>query len=198
MLTLPFFITNGADLSEFIQKTVDHYDNLQTLSTDFEMIICDEMTGTCQKVEGKIYYKRPFAFRLEFHDPDIIYVGDSTVLWIYAPAQKKAVKQNMESIPWQIQPASFLKEFGTKYSAEEKSSSNVSVTIVLKPIDETDIYDHIELVIDRASYMIKSVVIVDKADSERKIIFDNLKTNKKISKSIFDFKPPAGTQIDEF
>ncbi len=191
-------MTTAEELSDFIQKTIDHYDNLKSLSTDFEMITCDEMTGTCQNIEGKIYYQRPFAFRLEFHDPDIFYIGDSTVLWIYVPAHKKAVKQNMESVPWQVQPASFLKEFGTKYNAEERSNGDARTTVILKPIDETDLYDHIELSIDRASYTIKSMLIVDKAGSERKISFSNIKFNKKISKSIFNFTPPTGTQVDEY
>lgn len=191
-------ILHGFELDNFIQKTIDHYDALKTLSAGFEMYSCDEMTGMCKNVEGKIYYRQPFAFRLEFRDPDVFYIGDSTVLWIYFPAQKKAIKQNMESVPWQVQPASFLKEFGTRYNAEEKLLNDTSVTVVLRPIDETDLYDYIELIIDRSSLMIKNMTIADKAGSERKIEFFEQKINKKISKSIFNFKPPADTEIDEY
>ncbi len=189
---------HGLELDEFIQKTVEYYDNLKTLTAEFEMITCDEMTGTCQLAKGNMYYARPSAFRLEFHDPDMYYIGDSAVLWIYVPAQKKAVKQNMESMPWQIRPASFLKEFGTRYRAEEQSNDGHSVVVRLIPVDENDFYDYVELVIQRSSHLIRKIVIVDKGGSERRITFDNLKTNKKISRSIFAFKPPADTQIDEF
>jgi len=160
--------------------------------------LCDELTGTCRDFEGKIYFVKPFSFRLEVKSPQQIYVGDSVSLWIYLPEEKIARKQDFVQVPFQINPDIFLKDYHERFKAELMEEAEKSYLISLTPTDETDIYEKIIVRINKEKYAIEEITIRDEVGSENKIYFKKIELNKKLSKKLFEFHPPEGTQVDEY
>lgn len=186
------------DMDEIINKTIEKYENLNSFYAEFNQILCDEVSGTCSNFEGKIYFLRPNFFRMEIENPKQIYVGDSVSLWVYLPEKNRAIRQSLGQMPFQINPDIFLKDYEKRFNAELTDENKNSVQITLTPKDKTDIYEKIIIKILKGKFEIAAITIIDEIGSESKFNFDKIEINKKISKKLFDFNPPKGTQIDEY
>jgi len=186
------------DMDEIINKTIEKYENLNSFYAEFNQILCDEVSGTCSNFEGKIYFLRPNFFRMEMENPKQIYVGDSVSLWVYLPEKNRAIRQSLGQMPFQINPDIFLKDYEKRFNAELTDEDKNSVQITLTPKDKTDIYEKIIIKILKGKFEIAAITIIDEIGSESKFNFDKIEINKKISKKLFDFNPPKGTQIDEY
>jgi outer membrane lipoprotein-sorting protein len=88
----------------------------------------------------------------------------------------------------------FLQDYQEHFNAEFASTDN-GYEITLKPKEETEIYSMITLLVDKKKYDIMMISIVDGAGTENKFVFSNTRINKNISRDVFIFKPPEGTEI---
>ncbi|MBN2620357.1 outer membrane lipoprotein chaperone LolA [candidate division WOR-3 bacterium] len=189
---------NAQDVDQVIEKTLAHYQNMESFYAEFEQTMCDEVQGICCTYTGKIYFLKPNFFRMEMDDPRQVYVGDSVSLWIYLPEKKHAIRQSLGEVPFQINPDHFLLNYSDRFIAAISNENNDSYEILLNPKRETDIYDHIMIVITKQDHKITAITICDQAGSENTFHFNKIEINKKISKKKFQFEPPGGTQVDEY
>jgi outer membrane lipoprotein carrier protein len=188
----------ASEFHEILEKTTAKYNEIGTFYAEFTQVMCDELSGTCQMFEGKIYFKKPNFFRMEITDPHQIYIGDSASLWIYMPDKKRAIRQSFDQMPVQISPDIFLKDYDKRFDIEYLGDEKKIIHLALIPKHDTDIYSKIIVDIHKTKYEIKAIAIQDQAGQENKFTFDKIEMNKKISKELFEFKPPTGTQVDEF
>ncbi len=184
------------ELDSVINKTIANYQNLNSFYIEFTQQFCEKTSGTCQKFEGCIYFLKPNYFRMELKNPQQLYVGDSVSLWLYLPDKKRAIRQHFgPQVPFAVNPDIFLKNYQERFNAELKIDKNYE--IILTPIEKTEIYQRIVVTIDKQKYQITGINIIDETESENKFIFKNIQLNKKLSKKLFEFKPPKGTEIIE-
>ena len=184
--------------SEVIDKTIEIYQNMNSFYAEFEQVYCDEEAGICQRFEGRTYYMRPNYFRMEIDDPEQIYVGDSTSLWIYIPEEKRVIRQGLEQMPFQVSPDALLAGYQDDYHAEIVAENDDYYEIDLTPLENTNIYRKLTVRIRTQTYELIGITVYDDAGTESKFEFNKVELNKKLSKKIFQFDPPAGVQIDEF
>jgi chaperone LolA len=199
-IALSLFSTalNAERVEEIIEKTLGHYENMESFYAEFEQRQCDVVRGICCDYEGKIYFVKPNFFRMEIENPEQIYVGDSVSLWIYLPEKKHAIRQSLGQVPFQINPDHFLVDYQKRFSADLASETAKTYEILLTPKESTDIYDSITISIAKDDHQISAITIFDQAGSENSFVFSKTEINKKISKKKFEFKPPKGTQVDEY
>ena len=171
---------------------------MNSFYAEFEQVYCDEEAGICQRFEGRTYYMRPNYFRMEIDDPEQIYVGDSTSLWIYIPEQKRVIRQGLEQMPFQVSPDALLAGYQDDYNAEIVAENDDYYEIDLTPLENTNIYRKLTVRIRTQTYELIGITVYDDAGTESKFEFNKVELNKKLSKKIFQFDPPAGVQIDEF
>ncbi len=184
------------ELAEVVDKTIQNYQNLKSFYVEFTQVFCEKTSETCQSFEGKIYFLKPNFFRMEIKNPNQIYVGDSVSLWVYFPDKKRAIRQHLGSqIPFAVNPDLFLKDYNERFNAELRI--NKDYEILLTPKEETEIYEKIVVVVNKEKFRIIGITVIDDTGSENKFIFKNIQLNKKISKKIFKFNPPKGTEIIE-
>jgi chaperone LolA len=188
---------SGIEIDEVIDNTLENYQGLTSFYAEFEQILCDEVSGTCANYTGKVFYVEPNFFRMEIDDPQRLYIGDSASLWIYSPEEKRAIKQDMTAAPVHINPDMFLTDYDERFTAELSGDTQKTYEVTLTPKDETSLYAKIVISISKEKFRITGISIHDDIGSENKYIFKKFETNKKISKDIFVFHPPPGTQIDE-
>lgn len=187
---------SAIELDEVINRTVKRYENLKSFYTHFTQTLCDEVSGICQSFNGEIYFLRPNYFRMEIEKPRQILVGDSASLWIYMPDKKKAIRQKLGQMPVAVNPDIFLKDYKERFNGELSSHKKDCYEITLRPKEETEIYEKIVVVINK-NFEINGITIIDEAGAENKFIFDNTQLNKNISKNLFRFNPPKGTEVIE-
>ena len=186
------------EANEVLDRTIETYQNMNSFYTEFEQVYCDEEAGICQRYEGRTYYMKPNFFRMEIDDPEQIYVGDSASLWIYIPDEKRAIRQSLEQLPFQINPDALFANYEEEYDTELISQTDDYYEIKLEPKDETDIYQKLTVKIKDKTFEIIGITVLNEAGTESKFEFTKVEINKKISKKMFEFSPPKGVQIDEF
>lgn len=188
----------GLELDEIIESTVKNYKGMTSFYAEFEQFFCDEVSGTCANYTGKIFFVKPNFFRMEIDDPKKTYVGDSVSLWIYIPEEKRAIKQAMTGMPFHVNPDMFLTDYEQRFTAELSGDTEKMYEVTLTPIDESELYEKIVISVSKKTFKITALAVHDEIGSENKYTFDKFEINKKISRDVFTFKPPQGTQIDEF
>jgi chaperone LolA len=199
LATSVFFLQLFAlEANDVLDRTIKQYQNMNSFYAEFEQVYCDEEAGICQRYEGKTYYMKPNFFRMEIDKPRQIYVGDSVSLWIYLPDEKRAIRQRLEQMPFQINPDALLKNYQAEYDAQIITETDDYYEIALVPKEDTDIYRKLTVKIDKAAFEINSITVLDEAGVESKFEFSKVEINKKISRKMFEFNPPEGIQIDEF
>ena len=186
------------EASEIIGKTIEKYRNMNTFYTEFEQEYCDEDAGICQRFEGKTYYMKPNFFRMEIQDPNQIYVGDSMSLWIYMPEEKRAVRQALTQMPFQISPDALFENYEEDFISSLAGEDDTHYEIILEPRDETDIYRRLKVRISKETFEIAGISVTDESGIESKFEFTKVEINRKIDRKIFQFKPPKGVQVDEY
>ena len=186
------------EANDVLDRTIKQYQNMNSFYAEFEQVYCDEEAGICKRYEGKTYYMKPNFFRMEIDEPRQIYVGDSVSLWIYMPDEKRALRQRLEQMPFQINPDALLKNYQDEYDAQIITVTEDHYEIALSPKEDTDIYRKLTVKIDKATFEIISIAVLDEAGTESKFEFTKVEINKKISRKMFEFNPTQGIQIDEF
>lgn len=189
---------NGIELDEILENTVKNYEGMTSFYAEFEQVVCDEVAGTCDRYEGRIFFVEPGFFRMEIDDPQRVYVGDSVSLWIYLPGENRAIKQEMTGMPFHINPDMLLADYDEQYHVRLSDTTEGTYEVTLIPKDETTLYQDMVISISRRSFRIGAITIRDEIGSENKYTFRTFDANRRISKDMFNFKPPAGTQIDEY
>jgi chaperone LolA len=198
MISFCCTMISAGNVETIIDTTLAKYEDMESLYAEFEQVYCDEVSGTCMRYEGILHFLQPSFFKMEIIDPRRVYVSDCESLWIYIPEENRAIRQSMEQVPFHINPEVFLKDYKERFAAELSAESESSYEITLTPQDEADFYDKIVVVITKNRFEIAALSIHDKAGSENKYTFNKIELNRKIKKSFFEFKPPKGTQIDEY
>jgi outer membrane lipoprotein carrier protein len=198
VLLLISSILLATQASEVMDKTIELYQNMNSFYAEFVQVYCDEEAGICQRFEGRTYYMRPNYFRMEIDDPEQVYVGDSASLWIYFPEENRAIRQNLEQLPFQVSPDALLADYKSDYDAEIVDENKEYYEIDLTPLENASIYRKLTVRIKTKTFEIIGITVYDDAGNESKFEFSKVELNKKLSKSIFQFNPPEGVQIDEF
>jgi outer membrane lipoprotein carrier protein len=186
------------EANEILDKTIEKYRNMNSFYAEFEQMYCDEEAGICQKYEGRTYFMRPNFFRMEIDHPQQIYVGDSISLWIYMPDEKRAIRQSLNRMPFQINPDALFEDYESNYNAEIINFEEDYYEISLEPKDETDIYRTMTVRIQNKTFELIGISVLDESGTESKFEFTKVEIDKKISKKMFEFHPPEGVQVDEF
>ncbi|UCD19284.1 MAG: outer membrane lipoprotein chaperone LolA [candidate division WOR-3 bacterium] len=186
------------EATEILERTKEKYGNMNSFYAEFEQVYCDEEAGICQRFEGKTYYMKPNFFRMEITQPNQVYVGDSVSLWIYMPDEKRAVRQKLEQIPFQISPDAIFANYEEEYEPSIAKEDEEYYEILLTPKEESGMYRRITVQIRKNKFDIMAISIIDGAGTESKFEFTKMEINKKISKKIFKFNPPEGVQVDEY
>jgi outer membrane lipoprotein carrier protein len=187
----------AADLNEVITRTNATYAGLNSYYTQFTQALCDETAGTCQSFEGEIYFLAPNFFKMTINDPPQVLVGDSASLWIYMPKEKRAIRQSLKQMPFAVNPSGFLKNYDERFNAALTHADETYYEITLTPKEPTEIVSKIVIRISATAFEITDIAITDQAGTENKFVLEKTEINKKISKKIFQFKPPKGTEIIE-
>ena len=72
------------------------------------------------------------------------------------------------------------------------------ITVVLIPKEEDNAVDRLVLVANSKSYQIVGSTVYDKLGNKTEIIFSDIRVNKKIPESTFQFEVPEGVELLDY
>lgn len=172
------------------------YLGLQTLSGEFTETVCAEGEGVCRTFEGKFQIEVPSLYRLEVTEPESqLIVGNDSVLWMYFPAEGRAVRQaGGQSVPILafLGPVLDTTTTGTMVINEY----GATVLKVTGPDEDLGAFYDLELELDDDLGHVDAFRFTDAWNNHYHFRLRNQVWNASIPVAQFEFDPPPGVQVE--
>jgi outer membrane lipoprotein carrier protein len=176
-------------LSSFLQK-------FSTYSATFKQTTETHSGRVVQKSSGKIFIMRPGKFRWEADSPTKqIIITDGENLWVYDVDLQQATEQALDKRV-SVNPAILLtgsvKNLKELFQVTMSKQGGASV-FILQPKKQGFGFQKMTLTFLKGELV--QMVVVNQLNQITHFNFSNIELNKKLSPSLFNFKPPAGVDI---
>ncbi|MFO7650671.1 MAG: outer membrane lipoprotein chaperone LolA [bacterium] len=171
------------------------YLSLKTLSGSFDETISDASGGPAQRFTGSFRIRLPGRYRLEVDSPQKqLIVCDSTTLWIYLPAEQRALRQPAVGPSPVLAFLDPVLDPNTEAEVYTDSSGRKSVRI-LTP-DSLSALGDLTLELDASAERIAAFSFTDGWGNRTRFALKNQQWNPRLAARLFTFTPPKGTTIE--
>ncbi|NIT13301.1 MAG: outer membrane lipoprotein chaperone LolA [Candidatus Dadabacteria bacterium] len=207
-LTLIFFITsiafaNGSAEDAVIEKIENKYKKVDDYYASFRQ---EQPVRSIEKVQtntGELWIKKPGKIRWNYNLPkNEQIVSDGRYIWYYYVEEKYAVKQDISELGSDGNILSLLSDISNlkKLYNVKITSTSIEKTkyylVDLKPLDYENPSDQKQVfAINMDNLLIERMYIHDAFGNTSTIKFNNIKINKGIKDSVFNFKAPKDVDI---
>lgn len=201
-ITLVFAKT--PDIELVVGKVQENYEKIDNYHADFTQEAEVKALDTVQKANGEVWFKKPGMMRWNYYTPnkDEI-VSDGKSIWYYSQDENQVIEapianmSNSDSSTTLLSGLGNIKKlFNYKFSSASATDSSGNYLVELSPREEDiENFSKVTITVDKSSYMVNKIFLYDPFGNVTTINLKNLKINKKISNSTFDFKTPKGVEI---
>jgi chaperone LolA len=181
---------------ELARQVEEKYRSLSSLSMDFEKTTRSEIFETESKIKGKMLLKNPEKFKIETRDETI--VCDGEFVWSYSVENQQVIKNLTGRSQRVFKPNQYLADFRSGYvprlAGEEKIDNARCFVLSLSAKDEEAFIKKMTIWVDKKKLLAKKLEYTDSNDNQVSLIFQRIKTNRKIKDSEFVFQTPPGVE----
>ncbi len=176
-------------LNKFLTET-------KTMSADFAQTLRTNSGEVLQQTSGKFYLNRPGKFRWNYAEPyEQEIVSDGENVWIYdVDLQQVTVQKRSASLgntPMALMEGKL--KLAEAYTVSELDHRDGIYR--LKLTSKSSDTDFSELVIGVDKTGLRFMQLHDQFEQTTDIVFDNLESNPRLAKGIFEFTPPEGADV---
>ncbi len=201
-LIVPFVLitcfrsTAAVSSDELARQVEKRYRSLKSLSMDFVKITRSEIFETESKIKGKMLLKNPDKFKIDTKDETI--VCDGEFVWSYSVENRQVIKNLADRSENLFRPNQYLANFRSEYvprlTGEEKVDRTRCFKLLLSPKEEDLFIKKMTIWVDSKKLLAKKLEYTDSNDNQVTLIFQRIKTNRKIKDSEFVFQTPLGVE----
>jgi len=163
---------------------------------DFVKITRSEIFETESKIKGKMLLKNPEKFKIDTKDETI--VCDGEFVWSYSVENRQVIKNLADRSENLFRPNQYLANFRSEYvprlTGEEKIDRTRCFKLSLSPREEDLFIKKMTIWVDSKKLLAKKLEYTDSNDNQVTLIFQRIKTNRKIKDSEFVFQTPPGVE----
>jgi len=187
--------------ADSIMKKVEARYDCESLVADFTQVSILKAMDLTDTAHGKVVFKRPDKVRWEYETPSpqmIISNGD--VLWVYKPEENQVVVGEAESLMGRGKGVSFLvdifsiRDYFETHITDSRKKEGCYV-LRLEPLEEMPHLSDVHLFISQKTYHVLEIELTNAFDEITSIVFDNIKMDKKIDDSEFEFEIPIDAEV---
>lgn len=172
------------------------YGSLSDLTLDFTKTTRSEIFETEGKIQGKMILKNPDKFKIETKNETI--VSDGKLVWTYSVENQQVVKDLLDRSEEVFKPNQYLSNFRSEYvprlEGEEKIDQTQCFKLLLTPKKDDVFIKKMTIWVDKKDLLAKKLEYKDSNDDQVTLIFQHIKTNRKIKDSEFIFQTPPGVE----
>lgn len=176
---------------------------LETLQADFEQSSFQTSVSTPLREKGRVVFQKPERMRWDYTDPEPkTFLFKEGLLQSYFPEDKQLWRQRISPEQYEsnilglLSGKSRLVERYTVESSPFPGAGPNAAQVKLTPRQEEET-DYILLEIDRATWLLRRVILFDWAGNKTEFVFSRAKTNTRLSRDAFDLKVPPDCEILE-
>ena len=198
LLSLLFLPLTGFAEDQPVDQLKGFLKSAKSLTADFKQISFDENGNPAQTSYGVFYLQRPGKFRWDYQKPYVQkIVSNSGKVWFYDEDLEQVTIRKLDKSIGST-PALLLSgdvPLDKNYIIEKQGKDADLFWIRLVPKDDQSGFKYVLIGMDKG--MLGGMELSDNFGQLTRIYFSNVKTNVAIKPSMFEFIPPAGTDIFE-
>jgi outer membrane lipoprotein carrier protein len=176
------------------------YDTVRDFTADF---VHNYEGGVLRKKlseRGTVQVKKPGKMRWDYKAPEPkVFVSDGARIYLWVPADNQVMvspvpkeDQATTAVLFLVGKGNLARDFQVTFT---EGGGADSYALKLEPrLPERD-YDWLQVVVDRASYQIRSLTAADKQGGRSTFLLSNFKENTGLSDKTFEFKIPRGADV---
>jgi outer membrane lipoprotein carrier protein len=195
--TLGFSMTPVEIARNFKKKLV----SIESLQSQFEHAYYSNSLAEPLKEKGKFTFKKPDRMRWEYTDPEKkTYVYQAGTILEYVPEENQLVRSTIEKEQAESDILGLFSgqvELEERYQIEESpfpSDDPSAWQIKLTPNEEGE-QSYILLEINRTSWLLQKVVLIDWAGNKQEFRFSRIRINPGLPADAFEIKVPPDCEI---
>ena len=199
----PYYPASAINSEQTIVNAIQkNYQSVRTFQAEFEQKSFVNMIKRTEIAQGNVQIKKPGKMKWVYNDPDPqVLISNQKNLWLHSLEDKQATKMPVESVYSSNTPALFLAGEGILtniFNVTEVITGKNIYTVTLSPKEAKSDLNRLILRTNKNNYQIIGVTVYDDLGNKTQIKFKNIRINEQIAESIFDFKVPAGVEIQDF
>lgn len=188
---------------ELAGKLQESYDKTKDLKADFTQVSEVKAMNMKKEGSGKLLIKKPGFLRYTYVKPEkqeLIVKGEELIM--YTPSTNQVVKKKLARAVMDKTPSTFLAGLGRitdsftpripKTGEKDKEGRYL---LELVPKGDKMGVERITLSLDPKSFEIESFSFVETSGNTNTIALSNMKINKGVKDSAFEFKIPKGASL---
>ena len=192
----------ASEEQEALDAIQKQYESVKTITARFVQKSYVKTMNQTLEARGEVQIKKPGKMKWVYNAPEPqVLVSNNKILWLYIPDEGQVTKVPVESIYSSNTPALFLAGKGKltdSFDVMKVSTEKDLITVVLVPKEEDNSVDRLALVANSKSYQIVGSTVYDKLGNRTEINFSDIRVNKKISESTFQFQVPEGVELLDY
>jgi outer membrane lipoprotein carrier protein len=184
-------------------KLQNSYDKTRDLRADFRQVSVVKAMDMTKEASGTLLIKKPGMLRYTYDKPEkqeIIVRGDDLIMYI--PSQNQVIKKTLSRELMDKTPTTFLgglgkitDSFEPKIPAGGEKDKQGRYVLELIPKGEKMGVEEITLALDPKTFDIREFSFRDASGNVNTISLGNIKINKGVKDSAFNFKIPKGASL---
>jgi outer membrane lipoprotein carrier protein len=193
------------DVRDLLGKAEKTYDGLSSMRARFDQTIEITLLGRKRTGSGDWYQKGSGRFKMDFTDPDgDVIVSDGTTLWLYYPSThpgqviRSTIDANATGAGMVDLQGRIFEEAAEAYDAVLEGKRDVegheTWLVTLTPRAESP-YRKVRVWIDTGSLLVRRFEITEENETLRTVVLRDLQPDAPIEDDVFQFTPPAGTDV---
>lgn len=199
ILTLPTLAQqpSAPDVAASLQAK---YNQIRDFSADFTQEYESGVLKRKMTERGTLQVKKPGKMRWDYTSPEKkVFVSDGTSIYLWVPADNQvtqsAVPRQDEAttaVLFLVGKGNLTRDFDVTFTPNAPAGT---YGLRLEPkLPERD-YDWLQLVVDRETMQIRTLIAADRQGGQSTFIFSNFKENIGLSDGVFAFKIPRGADV---
>jgi len=180
-----------------VERIQGFYDGTRALKGQFSQRV-ELAMGQVEEARGAFYLQRPGMMRWEYERPERrVLVTNGSTLWAYTPTDRQVIVQDLKTAVSSI-PFDFLVGAGRltdQFVLRQVSLHGDSYRLVLIPRRPDPHLSQMEMEVDEATLVIRSLTIQDPYNNRTVMRFSHLEVNSDLPADLFSFVPPPGVKI---
>jgi outer membrane lipoprotein carrier protein len=190
-------------LDELVARVQQRYDRTMHLHANFHQETRLQGFDQVQTGAGQVWILKPGRMRWDYVQPErqsIIANGET--LWIYLPAERQAIRDQVNQSLGTRTPALFLagqarltELFTVVEPPTQAPGEGGLLRLELTPKAGSLPYAQVQLGIDSNTYLVKLVRLLDPLGNVTTMRFTDIDTERPVDASLFQFQVPPGVEV---
>jgi len=186
-----------ANMQAFYARTTD-------FEAEFVNVSRNRLAGSEQRRTGRVRFQKPGRMRWDYTDPtgDVI-VSDGATLWAYQAAERLAVQSNLQqsqlpsALSFLMGTGDLARDFSSRMLDARQAQYPNGYVLELRPITPNPSFERIIFYIEPTNFQVARVVILDAQGNSNRFDFLSPRVNLNHARTIFQWTPPQGTQVNQ-